>query len=309
MNKFFYFSKSKLEFIEIKNFSRKFCLLVISSSFLMSLIFLSGFYLIKSAYNSNSDMESLKIENKELAEKYKELLSFYKKINTDLDTLANSNDDLRIAVDLPPVSKDEKVFGTGGSVFESMFNFITQNSKVNLNEVDSYIENIKNKIEFEKKNYSDISNKLKENQQFFASFPAIKPTSGTFAAHGFGMRLHPVLHFLRMHEGVDILTNIGTPVMASGGGKIDFVGYKGGLGLCVEIDHGFGYRTIYGHLSASLVSVNQKVSRGQLIAKTGNTGLSSGPHLHYEVQHDGVKLNPMDFVFDDLKIFDPTIKK
>ena len=112
-----------------------------------------------------------------------------------------------------------------------------------------------------------------------------------------------------MHEGVDIITNIGTPVNASGGGKVDFVGYKGGFGLCIEIDHGFGYRTVYGHLSANLVSIDQKVSRGQIIAKTGNSGLSSGPHLHYEIQHNGVKLNPMDFIFDDLRIFDPTIKK
>jgi murein DD-endopeptidase MepM/ murein hydrolase activator NlpD len=309
MNKFFYFSKSKLEYIEIKNFSRKFVIALFISSFLMSFLFVGGFFLFKSLYNSNSDMESLKIENKGLAEKYKELLSLYKEVNSNLDSLLNSNDDLRIAADLPPISKDEKEFGSGGSAFETVYNFLKEDSKINLNDVDTYIENIKNKIEFERKNYFDVSNKLKENQLFFASLPAIKPTNGTFAVHGFGMRLHPVLKINRMHEGVDILTNIGTPVIASGGGRIDFVGYKGGLGLCVEIDHGFGYRTVYGHLSSSLVSINQKISRGQLIAKTGNTGLSSGPHLHYEIQHNGVKLNPMDFIFDDLKIFDPTIKK
>jgi murein DD-endopeptidase MepM/ murein hydrolase activator NlpD len=101
---------------------------------------------------------------------------------------------------------------------------------------------------------------------------------------------------------------MGTPVYASGKGTIDFIGYRGGLGLAIEIDHGFGYRSIYGHLSGTNVKIGEKVMRGKLIAKTGNSGLSSGPHLHYEVHHNGVKQNPVEFFFDDLNFFELTKK-
>lgn len=308
MNKFYCFSKSKLEFVEIKNLPRKFFFLVIISSFSLSAIIFGGLYFINSVINPRSEVESLKNENRELNEKYKGLLALYKNLNTELDTLLSTNDDLRIAADLPPISEEEKIMGTGGGSFGNLFNFNKENISINLNEMDNYVDNVKRKFEFEKMNYINISNKLKENKEFFATLPAIKPASGTFGAHGFGMRLHPILGIRRMHEGVDIITNIGTPVVAAGAGTIDFVGYRGGLGLCVEIDHGFGYRTVYGHLSKFLVKIDQKVKRGQLIAKTGNTGLSSGPHLHYEVQHNGQKVNPRDFIFDDLKLFDPSIK-
>jgi murein DD-endopeptidase MepM/ murein hydrolase activator NlpD len=106
-----------------------------------------------------------------------------------------------------------------------------------------------------------------------------------------------------MHEGIDIIAEVGTSVRATGKGIVDFIGIKGGYGLCVEINHGFGYTTLYGHLSSANVQLGQKVSRGSVIARTGNSGLSSGPHLHYEVTHDGIKLDPVGFFFDDLNIF------
>jgi murein DD-endopeptidase MepM/ murein hydrolase activator NlpD len=308
MNKFYCFSKSKLEFVEIKNLPKKFFFLVVILSLILCFILFGGFYLINSITNPHSQIESLKNKNKELSEKYKELLEQYKNISTDLDSLLSKNDDLRTAADLPPISDEEKIMGTGGSSFGSFQNFENGSINVDLDEMENYVDNVRRKLEFEKKNFTDITNKLIENKELYAALPAIKPASGTFGLHGFGMRLHPILGIRRMHEGIDIITPIGTSVIAAGAGVIDFVGRRGGLGLCVEIDHGFGYRTVYGHLSKFLVNIDQKVKRGQLIAKTGNSGLSSGPHLHYEVQHNGVKLNPRDYIFDDLKTFDPTIK-
>ncbi|HEX7358776.1 MAG TPA: M23 family metallopeptidase, partial [Ignavibacteriaceae bacterium] len=83
-----------------------------------------------------------------------------------------------------------------------------------------------------------------------------------------------------------------------------FVGYKGGYGLAVEVDHGFGYQTIYAHLSSVNVKEGQVVKRGDVIAKSGNSGLSSGPHLHYEVLHNGQNLNPSEFFFDEYSYFE-----
>ena len=116
--------------------------------------------------------------------------------------------------------------------------------------------------------------------------------------------MHPILHIYKMHDGIDIINDVGTSVYASGKGKVVFVGTKGGYGLAVEIEHGFVYKTVYGHLSSALVSEGQVVNRGQMIAKSGNSGLSSGPHLHYEVLHDGQNLNPADFFFDEYSYFE-----
>jgi len=126
------------------------------------------------------------------------------------------------------------------------------------------------------------------------------PTKGEYISSNFGMRLHPILKVRQMHTGIDIVVNTGTLVYSPGKGKVVRVGRRGGYGLEVVIDHGFGYRTTFGHLSKSLVKRGQKVERGDVIAKTGNTGLSTGPHLHYEVSQNGIKLNPKRFFFDDL---------
>jgi murein DD-endopeptidase MepM/ murein hydrolase activator NlpD len=136
------------------------------------------------------------------------------------------------------------------------------------------------------------------------SIPAIIPTEGQYSTESFGMRLHPILHVNKMHLGIDIINDVGTNVKVSGNGRIIFVGIKGGYGLTVEVDHGFGYHTIYAHLSSSLVKEGTSVKRGQVIAKSGSSGLSSGPHLHYEVLHNGQNLNPSDFFFDEYNYFE-----
>lgn len=303
MNNFYYFSKTKLKFIEIKNFSRKFLSLVVILVLIVSTMLFGGYFLITSFINSDSQLSSLKAENKELSDKLTEVVSLYKKLNSSIDSLSSINNELRVAANLPPVSAEDKSLGTGGGTFDNILNFSKRNSKIDLDELSEFIDNVQNKIAFEKSNYMEISNTLKSNQQLFAAIPAIKPASGTVAEHGFGMRVHPILGITRMHEGIDIITGIGTPVYAPGGGTIEFVGNKGGFGLCIEIEHGFGYRTVLGHLSEADVKVGQKINRGTFLARTGNSGLSTGPHLHYEVHHNGIALNPTDFIFDDLNLF------
>jgi murein DD-endopeptidase MepM/ murein hydrolase activator NlpD len=160
------------------------------------------------------------------------------------------------------------------------------------------------KVKFEKNQANEIANQLNLNQKLYESIPAIKPTVGNYSINGFGMRRHPILGIRKFHSGLDINCNWGTPVRASGNGKVISVERQSGFGLVVEIDHGFGYLTIYAHLSKALVKRGDRVTRGQLIAKSGNSGLSSGPHLHYEVHHNGKALDPIDFFFDEYTFFD-----
>jgi murein DD-endopeptidase MepM/ murein hydrolase activator NlpD len=120
----------------------------------------------------------------------------------------------------------------------------------------------------------------------------IRPANGPVTS-GFGMRFHPILHRTRMHTGIDIGVGYGSTVHAAGTGEVIFAGYRRGYGNCVIIDHGGGVSTLYGHLSAVLVSDGQQVSQGDAIARVGSSGLSTGPHLHFEVRHNGAPVNPL----------------
>ena len=118
------------------------------------------------------------------------------------------------------------------------------------------------------------------------------------------MRFHPILHIFRKHEGIDIDNEVGTPIYAAAEGTIEFTGHQGGYGLTLEINHGFSLKTRYGHLSQILVHEGQRVKRGELVARCGNSGLSNAPHLHYEVRVNGVAQNPIDYFFDDVRTSD-----
>ena len=110
----------------------------------------------------------------------------------------------------------------------------------------------------------------------------------------FGMRNHPVLGRMRMHKGVDYAAPTGTPIMAAGDGRVKFVGWKNGYGRCVEIDHGQGRSTFYGHMSAwGKERIGQHIGQGNVIGYVGMTGLATGPHLHYEFRVNGTQVNPL----------------
>lgn len=303
MKKFYYYSKKRLEFSEIKNYKFKFFLITLGIFIFSSIVMSVGIMAYNQFFNTDKSIAELKRENSFLKNKVNDFTEKFSLLNSELESLITSNNDLRLAVNLPPLSDAERKVGIGGGDFKNILDFISTNNKEELVKAISFIDEIDRKFSFEKNNYSEISSALAENRKLFKSLPAIKPCVGTLAMHGFGMRYHPILNIRRMHEGVDIICNTGTQVHAPGDGVVSFVGVKGGLGLTVEIDHGFGYKTIYGHLSRTMVKQGKFVSRGNIIAKSGNSGLSSGPHLHYEVLHNGLNKNPLEFFFDDLYLF------
>jgi murein DD-endopeptidase MepM/ murein hydrolase activator NlpD len=257
---------------------------------------------------SSKSISELKAENKALRSKLDELKHLYSTLDKELNELRTENQDLRLAANLPPLSAEEFELGIGGSDFEITYRS-NETSLQNINQLMKFVETLEKKLSFEKTEYTKISNQLKQNEVLYSSIPAIKPCTGTIGINGFGMREHPILGINKMHEGIDIITDIGTKVLAAGNGIISYVGLKGGYGLSVEIEHQSGYKTVYAHLSSVLVTEGQKVARGKVVALTGNSGLSTGPHLHYEVHHEGVKLDPWQFFFDDLALFEQKNKK
>jgi murein DD-endopeptidase MepM/ murein hydrolase activator NlpD len=141
-------------------------------------------------------------------------------------------------------------------------------------------------------------------EKLFAAIPAIQPIANKeliALASGFGMRIHPVYKVKKMHAGIDFAATIGTPIYATADGKVDYTQVSfSGYGKMIEIDHGFGYRTRYAHMHGFVVKQGQQVKRGELIGYVGDTGLSTAPHLHYEVMINRAQVNPVHYFFNDL---------
>lgn len=153
------------------------------------------------------------------------------------------------------------------------------------------------------KSYEELRQLAKDSEHKMLNIPAIQPVLNkdlTRLASGYGWRIDPVYHTRRFHEGMDFTAPVGTDVYATGNAKVTFSGWRQGYGNCVILDHGFNYETLYAHLSKSLVHVGQKVRRGDIIARVGNTGKSTGPHLHYEVHFRGQAVDPRNYYFQDL---------
>lgn len=304
MKKFYYFSEKTLNFLEIKHFRGKLIAVFTASVVLLSSILSGTIYLLSNLSDNQEKINSLQNENKLLKDKLYEISDNYKELEKNISNLTTFSNDLRLAANLEPISYEERKLGIGGS--KSIDNLFSGNQS-DIEEALNIVDNVTRRFEFEKNEFNEISNKLKENKLLFESIPAITPCEGSYSSESYGMRIHPILKVKKMHYGIDIITNVGTPVKASGRGKVVFVGQKGGYGLAVEIDHGFGYRTVYGHLSSAKVKQGQEINRGDIIARTGNSGLSSGPHLHYEVLHNGQNLNPSQFFFDEYNYFETTL--
>ncbi len=308
MKKFYYFSEKSLKFVEIKDFKSKTILFFSVAVLVLSTTVISSFYFFSDYFNPEKEISSLKLENKALKSKLFDLSENYSLIQKELVDLSQLSNDLRLAVNLTPLSQQEKLIGTGGSSSDFSMDLLKLGKNLDLSDALDFADNILRQFEFEKGQYIEITNKLGENEKLFGAIPAILPTVGEYSNGSFGMRRHPILKTYQMHSGLDITTNTGTAVHSPGNGVVTFTGRKGGYGLAIEIDHGFGYSTIYAHLSKVLVKKGKTVKRGDLIAKTGNSGLSSGPHLHYEVHHNGIAQDPTEFFFEDINYFDTKVK-
>ena len=153
------------------------------------------------------------------------------------------------------------------------------------------------------KSYDELLELAKTQEVRMENLPAIQPVMNKDlkrTASGYGMRIDPVYHVRRFHAGMDFSAPVGTDVFATGNARVIFTGWKQGYGNTVELDHGFGYTTLYAHLYKIIVKTGQKVKRGDVVALVGNTGKSTGPHLHYEVRYQNKPVDPRNFYFYDL---------
>ncbi len=181
-------------------------------------------------------------------------------------------------------------------------------------EIAVQLNNISARVAYQFGSYNVIEKLIKNQDAKLASIPAIQPVSNkqlTRIASGFGMRIDPVYGTPKMHKGLDFTAPQGTPVYASGDGIVTTAGYSDvGYGNHVEINHGYGYESLYGHMIRLKVRNGQRVKRGEVVGWVGSTGKSTGPHCHYEVHINGREVNPVYFFYNDLNAeqFDQILK-
>ncbi len=298
----FYYSEENVSFVEAKGFKAKFSLLVVVFALAVLGAIVGANHYLGDVLGIDFDrVNFLSTENTLLKEEVKTLSSRLSDLSQTMDRLSERENQLRLAVNLPHIDEDTRLIGTGGTKRETNIGLVSKDASDLMGSADQLLDKLEKEVVFQQQSYQDIYNKSKYNKEFFAHIPAIKPMAVSYNIHDFGMRLHPILGIVRMHEGVDIANDMGTPVYAAGDGVIESAGSTGGgYGIAVEVNHGFGYKTWYAHLLRPAARVGQKVRRGDLIAYSGNSGLSTAPHLHYEVRLNGKKVDPVTYFIDDV---------
>ncbi len=210
----------------------------------------------------------------------------------------------RLAFNANPI--DPSVFngGTGGSDrFAGLANFASGRTIV---ETQDKIERMSRMIALQSRSFDTIARLVKEKESMLSSIPSIKPVrADLLAAHldalsGFGWRVHPIHKVRRFHKGIDFTADQGTAIQTTGDGTVVKADYDSGYGKCVIISHGYGYQTLYGHMSRIDVKEGDRVKKGQRIGLIGSTGQSTGPHCHYEVHLNGEVVNPVQYCLDGL---------
>lgn len=264
-----------------------------------------GLLIAYSSYFESPKELILKNEVTELEFYYENLTKTVEKLQTQLANMEYRDDNIyRVVLGAEPIDKNIREAGVGGlDRYEDIKNKNIIHGEV-ITKLSEMVDNLRRKIYIESKSQDDVVDIAETKEKLFAAIPAIQPISNKqliALASGFGMRVHPIYKVKKMHTGIDFAATIGTPIYATADGTIDILDVSfSGYGKKIEIDHGFGYRTRYAHMHGFAVRLGQKVKRGDLIGYVGDTGLSTAPHLHYEVFVNGVLANPVHYFFNDL---------
>ena len=261
---------------------------------LAAIFFFSADSLTKIFYKSN--LAKIKQNYAMLSTTLEELQDDVAAMSGNMKSIEEKDKAIRTYADMPQIDKDIRKLGIGGvrlAENTSVDDVLTNRIK----SLEMDVQTLSRKVKLELSSYSDIYNKVTEDVKMIHAIPSIRPIAGGYLNSNFGYRKDPLNDKVRFHYGQDITINSGEVVLAPADGTVKEARYRGGYGNVVKIDHGYGYSTLFGHLSTFNVKKGQKVKRGNIIGKSGNSGRSTAPHLHYEVHHYGTPQNPLDYFF------------
>jgi len=275
-----------------------------ASSFLVAAFFMGFLIYILAAQLIDSPKEKLlRKENNQLKSQYELLNRRMEQATAVLEDIQRRDDEIyRIIFEAEPIAKEIREAGFGGvNRYKKLEGF--RNSNL-IMESAKVLDQITKQLYIQSKSFDEVLDMAVRKEEMLASIPAIQPVANKELkrmASGYGMRMHPIYKRRKMHTGMDFSAEQGTEIYATGAGKVVHAQKsRRGYGNHVIIDHGYGYKTLYAHMSKINVRRGENITRGTVIGLVGNTGLSVAPHLHYEVIKNGDKVNPINFYFNDL---------
>lgn len=249
--------------------------------------------------------KALKREKEELLAQYRILNDQIHTLDKVLKNLENRDDNIyRVIFESDPIDASIRRAGSGGvDKYEALKDM--DNAELIIS-TSKKLDELSKAIYIQSKSYDEIEMLAKNKIEMLASIPAILPVSlkdeKTRLSSSYGYRIHPIYKTVKLHSGMDFSGAVGTPIYATGDGKVIYAKNEKGYGKSILIDHGFNYQTLYTHLDKYNVKIHQKVKRGDIIGYMGNSGVSTGPHLHYEVKKHGIPVNPINYYFNDLTL-------
>ena len=260
-----------------------------------------SFILLIWIFGSPSENQ-LRIENSRLLAQYNVLSRRLDEALGVMQGIQQRDDNLyRVVLQADPVVDVVRKAGYGGTNrYEDLMDMANADLVVNTTQK---MDMLNRQLYIQSKSFDEVVDLFKDQDEMLMSIPAIQPVANKDlkrTASGYGMRIDPIYKTAKFHAGMDFSANTGTPVYATGNGRIKKAGWQSGYGKVIVVDHGYGYETWYAHLNKYNVRVGQKVVRGEVIGEVGNTGKSTGPHLHYEVHLKGKVMNPVNYYFMDL---------
>jgi murein DD-endopeptidase MepM/ murein hydrolase activator NlpD len=256
----------------------------------------------KALYEKTTLEKKLAAQTDEIISQRKQIQTFASKINllkSEIDELNHFEKKIRVIANLENEDEQDGVFGIGGPISEDLDTEIALEKNHNelIRQMHQQVQHIELAALNQKDGFESLFNSLENQISVMASTPTIRPAKG-FITSTFGYRKSPFTGLRDFHHGLDIGAKIGTAVKSSADGKVTFAGKQGPLGNLVIIDHGHGMLTRYGHLNKISINRGDFVKRGEIIGEVGNTGRSTGSHLHYEVHLNGVPVNPLKYIMN-----------
>lgn len=232
----------------------------------------------------------------------RQIQSFAQEINDLKSSLKSLNDfetKIRIMANLEQKTDQASLFAVGGSIPEDLDPDLplSQDHDRLVREMHNHMDQVQQASSVQEDSFERLLKSLKGKRNLLASTPSLRPTTG-WVSSKFGYRVSPFTGRKEFHKGLDIATRKGTPIIAPADGIVTYSSKKWLIGNMLTIDHGYGMVTRYGHLYKFKKNKGDRVKRGEVIALVGNTGRSTGPHLHYEVRVNGVPVNPVKYILD-----------
>jgi murein DD-endopeptidase MepM/ murein hydrolase activator NlpD len=247
----------------------------------------------------------LQDENSRLAQEIGELHGRLSSLSDTLTRIGQRDARIRVLANLEPIDPQVQAAGIGGPTLASRPGLLNAGPAVRRSEeIRVDLNALIRRANLLASSFEEAKDSLASHSQRLAATPSIMPTQGWLTSAFSSMREHPILHIARPHEGIDVTAPMGSPIEAPAAGVVTDAGWESGYGNTVTIDHGYGVTTKFAHASKLLVKRGQRVQRGQRIALVGNTGLATGPHLHYEVHVNCRPVDPLKYVLPDRVVTD-----